>query len=88
MQIFEYNAKNDTYTCPVKKALNTTGNIYHKGNHRVKHYKNFTACKTCELREKCTKAKNGRLIERSIYQETLEANAKRVNENLDYYRQR
>lgn len=88
MKIFKYNPKKDTYTCPNNKILISTGNVYHKGNHRVKHYKNFKACKNCSLRKKCTKAKNGRLIERSIYQEALENNAKRVNENPDYYRLR
>jgi len=88
MQIFDYNAEKDTYICPNKQVLTTTGNVYHKGNHRVKHYKNFKACKDCQLREQCTKARNGRLIERSIYQEALEANKKRVQENPDYYRLR
>lgn len=32
--------------------------------------------------------KNGRLIERSIYQEALEENQKRVASNPDYYRRR
>ena len=88
MQIFEYNAQNDTYTCPNKQTLITTGNVYHKANHRVKHYKNFKACKECPIRTQCTTAKNGRLIERSIYQEALEENQKRVDENPEYYRLR
>lgn len=88
MQVFVYNPKQDTYTCPNKQTLTSTGNVYHKGNHRVKHYKNFKACKECALREKCTKSKNGRLIERSIYQEALEANKKRVDNNPEYYRLR
>jgi len=54
----------------------------------VKHYKNFKACNTCPIREKCTTTKNGRLIERSIYQEALENNENRVNENPNYYRLR
>ena len=77
-----------SYTCPANHTLVSTGNIYHKNNHRVKHYKNFKACKNCELRKQCTSSKNGRLIERSIYQEALENNEKRVNSNPDYYRLR
>jgi len=88
MNIFQYNNQNDTYTCPNNEILTSTGNIYNKGNHKVKHYKNFKACKGCPLRSQCTTAKNGRLIERSIYQEALERNEKRVNENPDYYRLR
>lgn len=88
MQIFDYDPKKDTYTCPNNQTLITTGNVYHKGNHRVKHYKNFKACKVCSLRDQCTKSKKGRLIERSIYQEAIEANKKRVQDNPDYYRLR
>jgi len=43
---------------------------------KVKHYKNRQACKTCSLRAQCTTNKNGRFIERSIYQEALEENQK------------
>ncbi|NQX84499.1 MAG: transposase [Flavobacteriaceae bacterium] len=35
-----------------------------------------------------TTSKNGRLIERSKYQEAIESNEKRVKENSDYYRLR
>jgi len=55
---------------------------------KVKHYKNRQACKTCSLRAQCTTNKNGRFIERSIYQEALEENQKRVDSNPDYYRLR
>jgi hypothetical protein len=36
----------------------------------------------------CTTNKNGRFIERGIYQEHLESNAERVNQNPEYYRLR
>jgi transposase len=85
---FQYDQDSDTYTCPNNQVLTTTGNIYHKGNVRVKHYKNFKACNDCSMRSKCTKSKVGRLVERSIYQEAIEANKKRVEENPAYYRLR
>lgn len=88
MQIFRYNKQDDYYTCPANKTLRTNGTVYKKANHKVKHYKNRQACKNCELRALCTKNKNGRFIERSIYQEDLEENEKRVNENPNYYRLR
>ena len=40
------------------------------------------------MRHLCTENKNGRFIERGIYQEELENNATRVNQNPDYYRLR
>jgi transposase len=87
MQIFDYNNEKDTYTCPAGHILQRSGKIYKKRNHRVKRY--YTkACEGCQLRTKCTKNKMGRFIERSIYQEALEENEKRVNQNPEYYRQR
>lgn len=88
MQIFNYDKGKDYYTCPAGQILATNGAVYNKAGHKVKHYKNRKACKTCELREQCTKNKNGRFIERSIYQEALEENKKRVESNPDYYRLR
>lgn len=87
MQIFEYNKNNDTYICPAGAILITNDNIYKKRKHRVKHYKT-KACDGCLQRSKCTENKRGRFIERSIYQEALEENQKRVNENPEYYKLR
>ena len=87
MQIFDYNKENDTYTCPAGALMQRSGKIYKKRNHRVKRY--YTkACDGCRLREKCTRNKMGRFIERSIYQEALEENQKRVKQNPEYYRMR
>lgn len=87
MQIFDYDKENDTYTCPAGALMTRSGKIYKKRNHKVKRY--YTkACMGCELREKCTKNKKGRFIERSIYQEAIEENEKRVNQNPEYYRLR
>ena len=86
---FTYDPTADTYTCPNNAVLSGTGNVYHKNNNvKVKHYKNFKACSVCPLSRKCTTSKKGRLIERSIYQEDLEENAERVNQNPEYYRER
>lgn len=87
MNIFKYNKEKDIYTCPAGQVMKTNGTTYNKGNHKVKHYKT-KACKTCALREKCTRNKNGRFIERGIHQETIENNANRVNQNPEYYRLR
>jgi len=69
LQIFSYDREKDNYTCPNDQILSTHGRVYNKRNHRVKHYKNRQACKKCPIRPDCTKNKNGRFIERSIYQE-------------------
>lgn len=87
MNEFVYDPKNDTYTCPANEILITNGNICKKRKHKVKRY--YTkACVGCKLRVKCTKNKKGRYIERSIYQEALEENEKRVSQNPEYYKLR
>jgi hypothetical protein len=87
MNEFVYDAEDDTYKCPANQVLHTNGHICKKRKHRVKRY--YTkACNECLLREKCTKNKKGRFIERSIYQEALEENERRVNQNPEYYRLR
>ncbi len=85
---FMYDATKDTYTCLAYQILATNGTVYDKAGHKVKHYKNRQACKGCQVRHLCTKNKNGRFIERSIYQLALDDNQTRVNENPEYYRLR
>ena len=85
---FKYDKIKDTYTCPAHQVLTTNGSIYDKAGHMVKHYKNRKACKVCPVRDLCTTNKNGRFIERSIYQEALDENQKRVEAKPEYYRLR
>jgi hypothetical protein len=59
-----------------------------KGAYSFQRY-TTPSCKSCKSRHLCTKSKtNGRYIDRSEYAEIIEANAKRVESNPDYYRQR
>jgi len=47
------------------------------------------ACKTCGSKDQCTKQKqNGRAIDRSEYDESMEQNNERVIAHPNYYRQR
>ena len=87
MQIFEYDKQTDLYRCPAGEIMQGNGVIYKKRNHKVKRY-TTKSCEGCELRAKCTTNKRGRIIERSIYQEAIEANKKRVDENPGYYKLR
>jgi len=87
MQIFEYNKESDYYKCPSGAIMQGNGVIYKKRKHRIKRYMT-KSCKGCKLREQCTENKKGRIIERSIYQEAIEANKARVESNPDYYKLR
>jgi hypothetical protein len=74
---FVYDGEKDTYTCGGQDPGHQWP-VYNKTGHKVKNYKNRLACKACGLRDLCTKNSNGRFIERSIYQEALEEDQKRV----------
>jgi len=96
ISMFKYDKDKDTYICPQGSIMTTNGRWYrHSESRRRKsgsyQFQRYTTadCKTCENRHLCTQSKaNGRVIDRSEYADITEANAKRVNENPEYYRQR
>src|SRR5690606_40478298 len=71
--------------------LTTNGRWYNKASgktiNRVKHYKT-KACLNCTLFERCTRNKTGRFIERSEHMDLIDANKKRMQENMEVYRKR
>ena len=88
---FNYNKVRDEYTCPAGNLLTTNGRWYNKASgktiNRVKHYKT-KSCPTCPLFERCTRNKTGRFIERSEHMDLIDANKKRLQENMETYRKR
>jgi transposase len=91
-----YHKEQNIYICPQGNAMHTNGTWHQhsdnrrsgKGAYRFQRY-NTPACKTCKSRHLCTQSKTtGRYIDRSEYAEVFEANARRVNDNPDYYRKR
>ncbi|MCD4729828.1 MAG: IS1182 family transposase [Bacteroidales bacterium] len=84
---FFYYRDGDYYLCPQGNKLNTPG-TWHKT--RTYHFKRYTtnACKTCPVKDQCTKAKYGKGIQRSEYQEYINQNKERIEQNQDYYRRR
>ena len=88
---FAYYADRDAYVCPQGYWLTTTGTLTTKGKHnyRIKTYKaGAKRCRSCPAFGRCTTAKNGRVIERSEYQDAIERNAERVNRKQELYRRR
>jgi hypothetical protein len=88
---FIYNKQSDTYRCPAGCDLITNGKEYTKGrkdrtSYSVKTY-TTTACSTCPFRKSCTTSKY-RKIDRSEYQDIIDENNKRVDENPDLYKRR
>lgn len=88
---FIYDEKDDTYTCPQGQTLHTNGKWYRKDRTasaiKVKHYKT-PQCLTCPALHQCTKNKKGRLLERSQYQDNINKNAERIEQNKELYRRR
>lgn len=86
---FTYDKEADTYTCPQGEVLHTNGAWYVKSDHGyvVKHYKT-SKCTTCPAFAQCTRNKNGRLIERSEYQNYVEQNKQNIESNPDTYKLR
>lgn len=85
---FRYSESEDAYTCPQEHILTNNGTWYTTRNYQFKQYKT-SACKTCPVRDLCTSSKvNGRILQRSEHQQYIEANAKRIQDSGDLYKQR
>lgn len=84
---FKYNKKQDNYTCPAGQTLQTNGNWYQKKSYRVKQYKTKN-CKSCPVKNQCTKAKYQKIIERHEFAEALEINKQNIAKNPEIYAQR
>jgi len=84
---FSYHQDGDYYVCPEGNELTTPGTWHIT---RTYHFKRYTtkACKTCPVKDQCTKAKYGKGIQRSEYQEYINKNKERIEQNQDYYRRR
>ncbi len=84
---FSYDEATDVYTCPQDKQLTSNGSWYKARNYQFKQYKT-RACKTCPVREQCTTAKNGKIVQRSEFTQFIENNAKQVAQNQEVYKRR
>lgn len=84
---FTYDPDGDYYICPEGNELTTLG-TWHKT--RTYYFKRYTtkACMECPVKDQCTKAKYGKGIQRSEYQQYINNNKKRIEQNQDYYRRR
>lgn len=90
---FIYDKTTDSYQCPMGHILTTNGNLYKikswNGYSKIKQYRT-SSCSTCASRNKCTSSprKRGRIIQRSIYQDAVDANNRRVAAEKEKYRRR
>ena len=84
---FKYISDGDYYICPQGKKLNSTG-TWHKAKTYL--FKRYTTkdCMDCPVKDQCSKAKYGKGIQRSEYQEYINNNKSRIDKHKDYYRKR
>jgi transposase len=91
MEHFTYDAPSDTYTCPQGETLSTTGTYYkrHRAEEElaVKQYRT-SACRRCPVHARCTRNRNGRMIERTPYTQCFEQNARNMTAQPEIYKQR
>jgi len=84
---FVYLKEQDCYTCPQGNELTNTGKHHKAATYMFKRY-TTKACMNCPVKSECSKARYGKAIQRSEYQELIENNKQRITENKTYYKQR
>ena len=87
VQNFTFDEINDCYTCPQGEIMTTNGRWHQAKTYRFKRY-TTTACKTCPAKAECSKAICGKAIQRSEFQEYVDRNKNRIEENKQLYRKR
>jgi len=87
VEYFDYNDQGDYYVCPQGKELHTTGTWHDAKTYKFKRY-TTRACLNCLVKDQCSKAKYGKGIQRSEYQQYINNNKERIEQNKDYYRRR
>lgn len=84
---FNYDIEGDFYICPQGQTLTTTGKWHQAKTYKFKRY-TTKACMTCPVKNQCTKATYGKGIQRSEYQDLINNNKKRIEQNKQYYKRR
>lgn len=70
-EAFSYDPETDTFLCPAGKILRKRR--YSKVRKQYEYKASAEVCAKCELREKCTRSKQGRSLKRHVREEALEA---------------
>jgi len=84
---FTYNPEGDFYICPQGNKLTTPGTWHIAKTYRFKRY-TTRECRRCPVKTECSKAKYGKGIQRSEYQQYINQNKEKIEQNKDYYRKR
>lgn len=85
---FNYDKEKNVYTCPAEKELHYCRDRKKGGKIIGYEYRNYDACKGCELKDRCTKNIKGRTICRHVDQDFLDTIDLQTELNMDKYKQR
>jgi len=69
-EAFTYHPETDTFTCPTGETLRRRN--YNKKRKHYEYKASVKICAQCELRKKCTRAKDGRTLKRHARQDELD----------------
>jgi transposase len=69
-EAFHYDSVTDTFRCPAGQTLK--GRRYSKERNNYEYKAPPKVCMNCQLREKCTRSKNGRTVHRHLRQDELD----------------
>lgn len=83
---FTYNCEKDCYECPAGKELGYRYDTVELGRH-IRYY-STNECRTCEIKNKCTRNKRGRRITRWVDEAILEQMSERVKNNPEKMKKR
>jgi Transposase and inactivated derivatives len=86
---FEYDKNKNAYQCPAGNELYYYRQRTQTGKGIIGYdYRNYEACKTCELKKRCTKSEKGRSIYRHVDQDFLDTIDLQTERNRDKYKLR
>jgi len=76
-EAFSYDADNDIFICPSGQILKKRK--YFKKRKHYEYIASASICNSCQLKEKCTKAKSGRTLKRHVRQDELDFMLEQAN---------
>jgi transposase len=83
---FVYDAEKDVYRCPTGQELTYRFDTHELGRH-IRYYKT-SACRTCAIKAKCTRNKEGRRITRWVDEHIMERMQARIDANPELMKKR
>lgn len=84
---FKYEDEGDFYICPQGNKLTSTGKWHQAKTYKFKRY-TTKECLRCPVKDQCSKAKYGKAVQRSEYQQYINKNKEHITQNKNCYRKR